>query len=101
MAKIKKEDIDKIANLPDQVKADLAGLLGEVDQKDQEITTLRKANSDADAIVKNAPLLEAAVKERDAKISELTGELAKYTGKKKDEVAPLLSAFAVFFSANS
>lgn len=99
MAKLTKKDIDSIANLPDQVKADLSALLGEVETKDQEITTLRKANSDADAIVKNAPVLEAAMKERDGKISELTTELAKHTGKPKNEVKPLLSAFAPFFGA--
>lgn len=99
MPKITKDDISKIANLPDQVKADLFSLHDEATTKDQEIVKLRKENQDADAIVKNAPKLEAAVKERDESIKKLMEELGKHTGKKKSEIT--LTAFAPFFGTES
>lgn len=93
--KLKKEELLAIENLPDAVKADLASLFSDIEERETRIATLTKQAADADEIVKRAPEIE---KERDALKGEklaLETKLAEVTGKSEDEIS--LSAFAPFF----
>lgn len=93
--KIKKEDLLKIETLSDDVRADIAALFADVEERETRIATLTKAAADADEIVKRAPEIE---KERDALKTEkiaLESKLAEITGKDSDEIT--LTAFAPFF----
>jgi len=93
--KLKKDELLKIENLSDDVKADIAALFADVEERETRIANLTKAAADADEIVKRAPEIE---RERDALKGEkiaLEAKLSELTGKPADEIS--LSAFAPFF----
>jgi hypothetical protein len=93
--KIKKDDLLKLETLSDDVRADIAALFADVEERENRISDLTKAAADADEIVKRAPEVE---KERDALKTEklaLESKLAEITGKSSDEIT--LTAFAPFF----
>ncbi len=93
--KIKKDDLLKLETLSDDVRADIAALFADVEERETRISELTKAAADADEIVKRAPEIE---KERNALKTEkiaLESKLAEITGKSEDEIK--LEAFAPFF----
>lgn len=96
MPKVSREDLGKIANLGDADKANLFSLFDEALGLETEIVKLRKEKGDADVIASKAETAEKLVKEKDAKIAELSGLIEKHTGKKSEGVT--LAAFAPFFS---
>lgn len=95
MGKITKEDLAKLTNLDDNTRADLAARFDEIDDLNKKLADVTKQKGDADVIAARAGTAEKALKERDAKIVELEGLLAKHTGKEPDEIT--LEAFKPFF----
>jgi predicted nucleic acid-binding Zn-ribbon protein len=93
--KLKKDDLLKIETLSDDVRADIAALFADVEERETRISELTKAAADADEIVKRAPEVE---KERDALKGEklaLETKLADVMGSNSNEIS--LAAFAPFF----
>lgn len=94
--KLSKDDLLKMQNLPEGVLADLTALFSDIEERDTTITTLRKQNADADAVVKRAPELEALSKKQADQIQLLNGELAKYTAPGSND-GDLYGIFKPFF----
>lgn len=94
--KLKKEELLALETLSDDIKADIASLFADVEERESKIKTLSQQVADADEIVKRAPLVE---KEREGLKTDklaLEAKLAEITGKDTDEIT--LSAFAPFFN---
>jgi hypothetical protein len=96
MPKITRDELLKLENLPDAIKADLSAMFTDVEERDKTITELRKKSADADEVVKRSPVLEQMNREQTEKINLLTTELAKYTGRSSDN-SDLLGIFKPFF----
>lgn len=93
---LSKADLAKLTNLDDATRADLSARFDEINDLQTKVTNLTKEKADADQIAARAGTAEKTVKERDVKIAELEGLLAKHTGKEPDEIS--LTAFSPFFN---
>jgi len=97
MPKITKETLATLANISDELRADLTALFTEIEEKDKSILELRKnqRDEDSDKVVARSKELEKAAGEKDALIADLNKKLAAAT--KQPEETIELAAFRGFF----
>lgn len=79
MAIKKKLDLDLLANLTPEDKADLSALFDSVESNNAEIATLRKKTDSADAVVKKNGELEKLLEQKEKLSAELQGKLNRLT----------------------
>lgn len=88
MAKITKDQVAKLENVPDNVRAEIAALFSDVEERDGQIATLKKKETDSDVVVAKNRELSDLNKKQEEQIGVLNGKMTELLGKAK---APVLT----------
>lgn len=103
-SKIKKTDLEKLTTLDDATRADLMALFSDLEERDTQITTLKKKADDSDQVVARNKELEGLNKQQATKTAELEGKLSGLLGKPSGsfslslEDLPVIAPFLDLFS---
>lgn len=91
-----KADLLALTGLGADDQASLSSLFDDVAAKNDEISTLRKKQGDADLVIARVPDLEKAVKERETLNAELKGKLELLSSKTPKSAESAESGFSPF-----
>lgn len=96
MAKITKDQIATLTGLDDNTRAEIAALFSDIEERDGQIATLKKKETDSDLVVAKNRELSDLNKKQEEQIGLLNGKMTELLGKSK---APVLTSDSDSFMA--